>query len=679
MDPGDIKKSSNDQSKGHKRGSSSMSSIFSLDYLKGKGDSNIESRGLLSEEYKETRRRYNWKAEILLGLVAVASALAIIVLLVFANRRPLDSFKLPLGLVIAVLGATTRGTLAFAIGACLAQEKWNWLRRGPDSLISFKKFDEASRGPMGSIELLYWLNLRHWATLGALVTVLLLGFDPLLQGAISYEGQLVDAQHLLPPTIPFGGRLDAGSYAPNPNAATHGQASQHDNKTMVSLEHFSSAPDLSMATAIYNGFTSTPSIVNFHCPSGNCTWPPFLSLGVCSSCNDVSSHLIKETEMATSGTVSINTKQLEQPYTKYSLPYASLSNPDSSHDRDLMAYMAVGLATNPNSTVSHQQNDRLIAAIAIIQAADTYEKEQTSWVKSKVTATECALYFCIKRFDASVVKGDLKENETQVGTERVKTSFGPAVVSDVDRYGVLQETLGAGLYSDGGDVVRQDLQLRPTDTHPRATDLVIPSVFNISQNTVGSMIYFIRNEMFLGGSKTLVWPRFEADQGFFQSSAAQAFYQSSDLSQTMRRLATGITNWARDKSSAATTPNPNTTMAAATPQLQTQMLGTQQIWTLHVRVRWGYVSLPLATLLAGFVFVALSIRETRRLRLAPWKADVIATLAHSLDAETRAQLRFAARQGHVRQTSRELVLNFAESGHGLELKAQQQQQQGAPH
>lgn len=158
---GDDKEPAPGRAKRHKRASSSMSSsIFSFDYLKGKDDAKVESKGLLSEEYKETRRRYSWNAEILLGLVAVASALAIIMLLVLANRRPLDSFKVPLGLVIAVLGATTRGALAFAIGACLAQEKWNWLRRGPDSLMSFKKFDEASRGPMGSIQLLYWLNLR---------------------------------------------------------------------------------------------------------------------------------------------------------------------------------------------------------------------------------------------------------------------------------------------------------------------------------------------------------------------------------------------------------------------------------------------------------------------------------------------------------------------------------------
>ncbi|KAK8043183.1 hypothetical protein PG994_013666 [Apiospora phragmitis] len=665
------------EAKGHKRNTPSLtSSIFSFDYLKGKDEPKIESRGLLSQEYKEGRRRYNWRAELLLGFLATASALAIIVLLVYANGRPLDSFKIPLGLVIAVLGATTRGALAFAIGACLAQEKWNWLRRRPDNLMSFKKFDEASRGPMGSIQLLYWLNLRHWATLGALVTVLLLGFDPLLQGAISYEGHLVDAHDLLPPTIPYGGRLEAGSFTPNPNAATHGMIS-HNNKTRFSLEDFSSIPDLNMAAAIYNGFTDAPSAVNFHCPSGNCTWPPFLSLGVCSSCHDVSDRLAKASEEATSGTVpSPSTIMLTDNYTKYSLPYVSLSNADSLHRHILSAYMAVGSTTSPGDTISHRDNDRLVAALGIIRASGTYENNQTSWAKTKVTATECALYFCIKRFEALVMEGGLKENETHMETKRVQESFGPADQTESGKFEVLREKIGAGLYNnDGGDLLRQDLQLEPADdTHLNDTDLVVPKVFNITQNAVGSMIYFIRHELFLGGSSSLIWPPYEAKQGFFQTSASQAFYNSSDLSATMKRLATGLTNWARDASSAATSPSSPDTTTRAEQRPQTQVLGTQKTWTLHVRVRWGFVVLPLATLVAGFAFVALSIRETRTLRLAPWKADVIATLAHSLDAETRAQLRFAARQGHVRQTSRELMLNFAESGHGLELKAQQQEQ-----
>lgn len=61
-----------------------------------------------------------------------------------------------------------------------------------------------------------------------------------------------------------------------------------------------------------------------------------------------------------------------------------------------------------------------------------------------------------------------------------------------------------------------------------------------------------------------------------------------------------------------------------------------------------YLSLPLATIVAGCLFVLFSVVETRRLgsrraasasRLEPWKTDVTVTLIHSLDPDTRARLR----------------------------------------
>ncbi|KAK7926546.1 hypothetical protein PG985_003544 [Apiospora marii] len=680
----DYPKPAHGLAKGRRSATLSLPSVFSFNCFKGKckSDPKAESKGLLTGEQKESKRRYNWTSEVLLGLIAILSSLAIILLMVFADGHPLDSFKIPLPLVIAGLGATTRGSLAFAIGACLAQGKWNWLRQRSDNLMSFKKFDEASRGPMGALYLVFWLHLRHWATLGALVTVLLLAFDPLLQGAISHSGKLVDAPDLQAPTIPYSSRLDAGTYAPDGNSSTHGIIPDpNHNYSRISLEEFASTSDLRMAAAVYNGFTGVPSYADFHCESGNCTWPSFLSLGVCSSCNDVTDNMAKKTEEATSGTIPTgSTVMVTDNYTKYSLEYMDLSNADSVHKSQLSAYMAVGGTNSPNETVSYRENDRLIAALGIIKAADTYEKNQTIWAETEVTATECALYFCIKRFDAAVEKAELKENATEIKTSRVKNSYGPVRPKDRNKFKILQKMLGNSLFSKTGDLPRHDLQLTPSDvTQLDNTSLVVPAVFNISQNAVGSMISFISKELLGGYEGILIWPPFKARQGFFQSSAASTFFNSTDLSETMQKLAGGLTDWARDASS-GTSKTP--TRKRQQPQHQEEqqqdhqsVLGTPQTWIQHVRVRWEYMTLPLFTLVAGFLFVGLSIRETRRMKLAPWKADMIATLAYSLDAETRAQLRFAARQGHVGPTAREMYLDFAESGHGLELKARREQQQ----
>ena len=78
------------------------------------------------------------------------------------NGRPLASWKFAftLNTIVAALGTVARTTLAFAISACIGQQKWNWFRRKSDRLVAFERFDEASRGPYGGAKLFFWLRLR---------------------------------------------------------------------------------------------------------------------------------------------------------------------------------------------------------------------------------------------------------------------------------------------------------------------------------------------------------------------------------------------------------------------------------------------------------------------------------------------------------------------------------------
>jgi hypothetical protein len=104
----------------------------------------------------------SWALEILAVAVSTASIIAIITILQCENGQPLTAWKLTVSLntVIATLGTVARTTLAFAISACVGQQKWSWFRRKPDRLVAFERFDEASRGPYGGAQLFFWLRLR---------------------------------------------------------------------------------------------------------------------------------------------------------------------------------------------------------------------------------------------------------------------------------------------------------------------------------------------------------------------------------------------------------------------------------------------------------------------------------------------------------------------------------------
>lgn len=106
---------------------------------------------------------YHWALEIGAIIISISSLVAILVLLPTFENRPLASWPLPVSLnaIISVLGATSGASLAFDISACISQGKWNWFRQRNDNIMVFDRFEEASRGPWGTLRLLWWTKLRH--------------------------------------------------------------------------------------------------------------------------------------------------------------------------------------------------------------------------------------------------------------------------------------------------------------------------------------------------------------------------------------------------------------------------------------------------------------------------------------------------------------------------------------
>lgn len=104
----------------------------------------------------------SWSLELIAMALSIGSLIAIISILYRENGRPLANWSLAVSLntVISTLGTLTRTTLAFAVSACVGQQKWTWLYRKSDRIVAFERFDEASRGPWGGTRLLVWLRAR---------------------------------------------------------------------------------------------------------------------------------------------------------------------------------------------------------------------------------------------------------------------------------------------------------------------------------------------------------------------------------------------------------------------------------------------------------------------------------------------------------------------------------------
>ena len=100
-----------------------------------------------------------WLSEILAALLSLFCMGAILVLLWRYNGKPLGGWSggITLNTVVSVLSTVAKSALAMAVSASLGQGKWVWFIKRQHPLSEFATFDNASRGPIGSFQLL-WLT-----------------------------------------------------------------------------------------------------------------------------------------------------------------------------------------------------------------------------------------------------------------------------------------------------------------------------------------------------------------------------------------------------------------------------------------------------------------------------------------------------------------------------------------
>ncbi|KAF4303065.1 hypothetical protein GTA08_BOTSDO09510 [Botryosphaeria dothidea] len=160
--------------------------------------------------------------------------------------------------------------------------------------------------------------------------------------------------------------------------------------------------DSDMQGAFFNGLFNLGTPFDFTCPTGNCTWPEFSSLALCSNCEDVTGQTARE---------EIGGENKSAPTTLLKTPGGvsiQLNDRGSSKGYyDLLAGNTSGLYT---------WSTLLLATIAVAQAQGeaigfSFEPQYDEYVRDSLsyTVTECNITWCAKRYrDVSVVNGTLE-------------------------------------------------------------------------------------------------------------------------------------------------------------------------------------------------------------------------------------------------------------------------------
>ncbi|KAF7554227.1 hypothetical protein G7Z17_g3074 [Cylindrodendrum hubeiense] len=561
-------------------------------------------------------------------------------------------------------------SLTICLTSFAAIAKWNWTTRYSEPLITFERFDAASRGAWGSLRLIgTFLQHPHWASLGALTTIILLAFEPLIQIILTFEDQPVTVngtEHAQVPSIDgtqateataFIGRsslLDAGIWTILEGSCAMGfipfpGPDGKESKYPFGCGSSNVRPDMGIAAAIWNGFSPLITKQNL--------WPTF-TWGYFDDPPDVSNNSPDANLEMSDQTLSI---------TKYTIPEVSLqlSNYNGksrcASETDLCpdTYLSAKFTTNPGHTISFRELNTLILATQFLQANESWHDNETTWEDTAVTAQECSLFFCINEYETIIEKSILRERVSSSWNIRTPASYD----STIKEVGEFMAYANYTLDMNGAWPELTDLQISiPNQDYSSRAGNLSQQSFNITQASIMSLLKTLKDGFGLADctsnctTNTTIYPALGSSQ---PSSLMSGLGETNNVSLTFETVALSLTKWMRDREFSTTSV----------------VHGDATMFVVITRVKWIFLVFPAVTLILGIVFAALSIRETHRLKRGAWKDSALVTLACAPTGEFRDRLQAAVATGKIFEVGRmaEVMMEYRDGLGNLVLKKEEDQ------
>lgn len=526
-------------------------------------------------------------------------------------------------------------------------------------------------------------------SIGAFVTIALLAVDPFLQSVIDYPGRLVFTD-LHNATIGVATGLDVGDWWFTGQTYGDPETDKRIGACVVPYQ------DRGMSATAMLGFMdrSTPRLSQpplLSCATGNCTWT-YSTLAICSRCEDITSLITTETAdsifLVRPGpsqdavldpafmACTRESNSFDIKYLRYRLKgnyNLSLCAPEgiledypssgtglfrsiytdppkkSGFGRTKKVRLAAGLVSSPQETYHFNTTDTLLASVAVLYVSDDYWARKTPFNTSSARAMECSLTLCTQLYEAEMKLGELTERLLPSTYRREPDSF--TVFKDpvhpeldmtwtdqdpsisLSRRGSFFPNCG----SSGQDMTagglqllidRTDLQLHMS--HKRGADISVQTTFNITYKAVDTVIHDL---------ETNLGPRLVD----FLSS-------SGNITQTFERAARLMSYHMREAAGGSS-------VAA----------GETRQWVTYIRVRWGYMLLPIVLAVAIAVFAVGATAQSYRLGLNDFKGDTVSAML-LVDGHTRDVLRVESSGGRRDEVVRGLRLQLVRDEKGVYLE-----------
>ncbi|KAI8952593.1 hypothetical protein F4801DRAFT_599768 [Xylaria longipes] len=212
-----------------------------------------------------------WLWEILSIVLSGICIILIFVILKIYEQKPVPKFTygITLNAIISTLTTFSKSFLLVTVAGAISQLKWRWFQNTEGRRVfDTQLFDDASRGPYGSLIFLARPSRWSLASIGALISILALAFEPFTQQLITYPTRKTkdSTPGAEPPNL-----YRAKSYLAGPPYVT---VAELQNRLVATL---------------WDPTNEAESFATAHCSTGNCTWEEFESLAFCTSCQNKTS------------------------------------------------------------------------------------------------------------------------------------------------------------------------------------------------------------------------------------------------------------------------------------------------------------------------------------------------------------------------------------------------------
>jgi hypothetical protein len=387
--------------------------------------------------------------------------------------------------------------------------------------------------------------------------------------------------------------------------------------------------DFSMQSAITTGLSAPEQDVqqqlNYKCLGSDCTWDPFLTLGVCSSCIDVSSHLTKiergylaqnrslgslSNGPDTSNSAIVHLQGVDfgfnvrknftatKNFTDFALPNGLYLEDYGNFTIDMVSFAT----SERNETIAFQDNDTLLWALTIIRRDSSSELVKLS----NLIALECGLTYCVQNISARVVDSTLWENTTTLPIQQSDGSFRPEHPGAPD-------SLPTSLWKPD-DSSLSDLQLMGNSNG-----------FNITSASINSIATFLNTTFIMPRGRKL------GATGFYMPAPPKLILQQTEEGDQKLDQAPQYQPTVMQQLYNSDIPKTFETLAKS---MSINMRNNDDKGSLHFgstsvpvyKVRWEWITLPILTLLTSTVFLFLTIRSSTKAKAPLWKGSALAVL-----------------------------------------------------